>query len=131
MSERKLEECTDTLRYNDAHSLEERAKRLQELGTTETSFSIQREWEYSIEAGDCYINHNYRSAIFCCACAVEQIFMYEYLKENTDDINNFDLPMFGKLIDRCENIASSTPYLKSAGLLNKIRNKVAAHPLLK
>lgn len=129
MSERSISECMDILKKNDVLTLERRAKRLQELGVTQTSSSFQREWDYSTEAGDCYINGNYRSAIFCSACAVEQIFKYEYLKVPGHRHKDWGKGEFGKIIDKCKDTTSLDKYIDSAELLNNIRIKVAAHPI--
>jgi len=131
---RSLEECKETLRDLDARTLERRAERLQELEKIETDarrFSSQREWSYLTEATDVYINGHYRSAIFCCAFAVDQIFRYEYLKTAEGEYDDLENLTFWPLIRKCERqkVASLCPYIEEAKLLNDLRNKVATHPL--
>ncbi len=131
---RSLEECKEILRDLDARTLERRAERLRELENIETDarrFSSEREWSYLTEATDVYINGHYRSAIFCCAFAVDQIFRYEYLKTAEGKYDDLENLTFGQLIGECERqkVASLCPYIEKAKLLNYLRNKVATHPL--
>ncbi len=134
MNTRGLEECKRILSKGDISTLERRAKRLQELQTIQTDgqlFSSQREWDYAGEASDSYINGNYRSAIFCCACAIDQILRYEYVKAPSSRYEDIQRLTLGQVIGRCkkENVISLAPYLEKAELLKDIRNNVAAHPL--
>jgi hypothetical protein len=129
MTERTLEECMDILKQNDTKTLEDRAERLRQLGVTENSFYIQREWDYSTEAASCYINRCFRSSIFASACAIQQVFMFAYLQSIDYKEADFEMPRFGTLIQKCEGIGSLSDHIQAAKLLNKIRNKVAAHPL--
>ena len=131
---RSFEECKETLRELDASTLERRAERLRELEKTETDarrFSSDREGSYSREATDLYINGHYRSAIFCCAFAVDQIFRYEYMKAPESRYEDLEKLPSGKVIGKCKrkNVASLCPFMEQAELLNKMRNKVATHPL--
>lgn len=131
---RSLEECKEILRDLDARTLERRAERLRELENIKTDargFSSEREWSYLMEATDVYINGHYRSAIFCCAFAVDQIFRYEYLKTAEGKYDDLENLTFGRLIRKCERqkVASLCPYIEEAKLLNHLRNKVATHPL--
>jgi len=136
MSTRTFDECKKALEKSDKNTLEARAKRLQELPEIQTYgrlFSSQRESDYSAEASDSYINGNYRSAIFCCACAVDQILRYEYLKVPGNTLEDLEhgVRTFGQIIGSCRNgrIKSVSGLVKQADLLNNIRNRVAAHPL--
>lgn len=134
MDTRSLEECKNMLEKNDRDTLERRAERCQELSQIQTDgrlFSSQREWDYSGEASANYISGNYRSAIFCCACAVDQIFRYEYMKVAGSEYGDVGSGPFGKIIHKCKNknITSLRPFVTQAELLNDMRNKVAAHPL--
>lgn len=134
MNKRTLEECKEQLQKGDENTLERRAARLQELDVIQTDgrlFSSQKEWDYAGEASDSYINGNYRSAIFCCACAVDQIFRYEYLKLPENNYRDIQRCTFGKIIHRCKErrIPSLLPLLDKAELLNKMRNEISAHPL--
>jgi len=134
MRNRTLEECKEQLRKSDENTLERRAKRLQELDTIQTDgrlFSSQKEWDYAGEASDSYINGNYRSAIFCCACAVDQILKYEYLKLPGNSYQDIARCTFGQTVSKCKNksVTSLFPYLDKAKILNEMRNGVSAHPL--
>lgn len=135
MNTRSLEECKRILHKSDADTLERRAKRLQELKQIQTDvrlFSSQREWDYASEAAENYINASYRSAIFCCACAVDQIFRYEYVKVPGNKYEDLEKKLtFGHVIRKCKekNVVSLNPFVEQASLLNDIRNDVATHPL--
>jgi len=133
MGKRTLEECMEQLKKSDANNLERRAERLQELPVIQTDgklFSCQKEWDYAGEASESFVVGNYRSTIFCCACAVDQIIRYEYLKvpgHTYDELGR----TFGQHIRVCKTKGGLRPSacLGLAELLNKIRNVVAAHPL--
>lgn len=134
MDTRSLEACRKILEKNDGDTLERRAARCQELTPIQTDgrlFSSQREWDYSGEASASYTNGNYRSAIFCCACAVDQIFRYEYMKLAESNYEEIKGLTFGEVIRECRrrNVESLLPFMKQAFLLNDIRNNVATHPL--
>jgi len=133
MGKRTLEDCIEQLKKSDKNSLERRAERLQELPVIQVDgrlFSSQKEWDYSGEASESFIVGNYRSTIFCCACAVDQIIRYEYLKmpgHTYDELGR----TFGQHIRVCKNKGGLrlSEYIGQAELLNKIRNVVAVHPL--
>lgn len=134
MNKKSLEECKKILAKGDSDTLERRAERLQELKPIQTDgrlFSSQREWGYAGEASDSYINGNYRSTIFCCACAIDHIFRYEYLKMPGNRYEDLERYTFGQTIRKCENkgVTSLLPFMEKAELLNKMRNEVATHPL--
>lgn len=134
MNAKTLEECKRMLEKGDSDTLERRAERLRELRQIQTNgrlLSSQREWDYAGEASDSYINGNYRSAIFCCACAIDQIFRYEYLKMPGNRYKDLERCTFGQTIRKCENkgVTSLLPFMGKADLLNKMRNEVATHPL--
>ena len=134
MNTKSLEECKQILQKGDSDTLERRAERLRELKQIQTNgrlFSSQREWDYAGEASDNYINGNYRSAIFCCACAIDQIFRYEYLKMPGNRYEHLGRCTFGQTIGKCKNkgVASLLPFTDKAELLNKMRNEVASHPI--
>ena len=110
-------------------TLERRAKRLQKLGQIQTDgrlFSSQREWDYAGEASDNYINGCYRSAIFCCACGIDQIFRYEYVKVPGNKHEDVESGPFGQVIGKCRkaNVKSLIPFMERAELLRDIRNEV-------
>jgi len=134
MDTRNLEEYKRILEKGDKDTLERRAERCQELRRIQTDgrlLSSQREWDYAGEASDSYINGNYRSAIFCCACAVDQIFRYEYIKVPGNRHKDIERGPFGQTIHKCkeQNVMSLSPFMKQAELLRDMRNEVAAHPL--
>ena len=137
MSTENLEECKVFLRKLDEDTLDERAKRrleLQPITTGGQESQPQRESGYMAEAASAYINGNYRSAIFCCACAVDQVFRFEYLKVPGNKYEDLwqkrHQLTFGQVIDKCKNqVARLSPFIEKAQLLNRIRNEVAAHPL--
>lgn len=128
---KSLEESKKFLQERDLRTLEYRAQRFKELSVIETSFSTQKEWDYTSEADSSYIEGNYRSTIFCCACAVDQIFRYEYLKIPGNRNEKLRKLSFGQIIDNCQKIRIPrlVLHIEKAGLLNNIRNNVATHPL--
>ncbi len=131
---KRYEECKQLLEKMDTNTLERRTERYHELEGIQTDgrlFSVQKEWDYSSEASDNYIAGSYRSSIFCCACAVDQVFKYEYMKHPESNYKIIKHKTFGRVIKECKerNIQSLLPYLKQAFLLNDIRNSVATHPL--
>ena len=134
MNTKSLEECKQILQKGDSDTLERRAERLWELRQIQTDgrlFSSQREWDYAGEASDSYINGNYRSAIFCCACAIDQIFRYEYVKVPRNKYEDVESGPFGRVIGKCKkaSVRSLIPFMEQAELLRDKRNEVAAHPL--
>ena len=131
MNTRSYEECKQTILKLDANTLDRRIERCQELEVIQTRFSFQKEWDYAGEASDTYIDGNYRSAIFCCACAVDQIFRYEYMRNPESRYDEIDGLTFGQIIRLCKEkeVKSLLPLINQAFLLNDIRNDVATHPL--
>jgi len=55
--------------------------------------------------------------------------MFAYLHSIEYKEADFEMPRFGTLIQKCEGIGSLSDHMQATKLLNKIRNKVAAHPL--
>jgi hypothetical protein len=134
MSRKTLEECAKQLQKSDRDTLERRAQRLKELEQIHTDarlFHSQKEWDYAGEASDSYINGNYRSVIFCCAFAIDQIFRYEYLKTPRSRYEDLEKRTFGQTIRKCKgkNISRLAQFIAAAELLNRMRNEVSAHPL--
>jgi hypothetical protein len=122
------------LQEHDQRTLTERAQRWQELSPIQADgrlFASQREWDYAGEASENYIAGNYRSTIFSCACAVEQILRFEYLKIPSHKYEDIDKCTFGEMIKKCSGgkVPSLNHYLKKADILNRVRNLVAAHPI--
>jgi hypothetical protein len=78
-----LEESKKCLRKNDKDTLEKRAELFLKIPSMQVDgriFLSQRETDYASEAIDSFINGNFRSTILCSACAIDQIFRYEYFK---------------------------------------------------
>jgi len=134
MSRKTLEECKKQLQKSDRDTLERRVQRLKELEQIHTDarlFHSQKEWDYAGEASDSYINGNFRSVIFCCACAIDQIFRYEYLKTPTNRYEDLEKCTFGQTIHKCKgkNISRLAQFIAAAELLNRMRNEVSVHSL--
>lgn len=134
MSRKTLEECKKQLQKSDRGTLERRAQRLKDLEQIYTDarlFHSQKEWDYADEASESYINGNFRSVIFCCACAVDQIFRYEYLKTPRSRYEDLEKCTFGQTIHKCKtkDISRLAQFIATAKLLNRMRNEVSVHPL--
>ena len=134
MGRKTLEECAKQLQKSDKDTLERRAQRLNELEQIHTDarlFHSQKEWDYAGEASDSYINGNFRSVIFCCASAVDQIFRYEYLKTPGSRYEDLKKCTFGQTIRKCsdKNISRLAQFIAVAEILNRMRNEISAHPL--
>lgn len=134
MHRKTLEERAKQLQESDRRTLERRAQRLTELEAIHTDarlFHSQREWDYAGEASDGYINGNYRSVIFCCACAVDQMFRYEYLKMPGSRPEDLKRCTFGQTIRKCrgKSVPALVQFIADAELMNRMRNEVSAHPL--
>ena len=134
MSKKTLEECAKQLQKSDRDTLKRRAERLKELEQIHTEarlFYSQKEWDYAGEASDSYINGNFRSAIFCCASAIDQVFRYEYLKVPGSKYEDLKKCTFGQTIRECKNknVSRLAQFIAAAELLNCMRNTVSAHPL--
>ena len=126
------DEFVKRIQESDQRTLERRAQRLQELAQIQTDgrlFASRREWDYAGEASESYINGNYRSTVFCCACAVDQILKYEYLKVPGHRYEDIEKCTFGQMIRKCRHVTSLLPFLKETEMLNKLRNDIAAHPI--
>jgi hypothetical protein len=131
---RSYAECKHTLETWDANTLQRRIERCQELEIIQTGGREspgQKEWDYTSEASENYIAGNYRSAIFCCACSVDQIFRYEFMKLPGSDYTRIEKLTLGQVIGKCKqrHIERLLPFISQALLLNSIRNGVATHPL--
>jgi hypothetical protein len=134
MGRKTLEECAKQLQKSDKGTLERRAQRLSELEQIHTDallFHSQKEWDYAGEASDSYINGNFRSVIFCCASAMDQIFRFEYLKIPGNRYEDLEKCTFGQTIRKCKgkSISRLAEFMTAAELLNRMRNEVSAHPL--
>ena len=92
----------------------------------------QRMSDYSIEAAMSYVHGCFRSCIFCCSAAVDQIFRHEIILESKNPEEMMDKlrgKPFGKIFPFAKNVERLQRFLEDARLLNKLRNKVAVHPL--
>ena len=90
--------------------------------------------EYLEEASFSYINGNFRSSIFSCSAAIDQIFRHEIIqisKEYKEKRKEIDKLSFGQVIGqaRKEKIQSLEAILNEAGWVNDARNRVAVHPI--
>lgn len=139
MRERSLEDARKTLEMLDKKRLDERASRLSELGTIETSV-IERPQpgrmnSFMEEAGTAYVEGCFRSCIFCCANAVEQAFKHELIFSSDDFEKKYWETVidkeftFGKIIKAVEKVNRLRSYIEDASWLNKVRNTIAVHPL--
>ncbi len=133
-----LEEAIERIEKIDNRTREERAKRLAELGTYTISL-VNRPvanlmGEYLEEASFSYVNGNFRSCIFSCSAAIDQIFRHEIIQISHDykgKRKEIDELSFGKVIGkgRKEKIPSLEAILYEAGWVNDARNRVAVHPI--
>ncbi len=115
----ELEKIKKELQEHDKKTLKERAERWQELPPISTDgrlFASKRDWDYTGEASTSYIVGNYRSTIFSCACALEQILRYEYLKIPSQKHEDMDKYTFGGMIRKCSGgkVPSLDGHLKKA-----------------
>jgi len=88
--------------------------------------------DYSTEATMSYVNGCFRSCIFCCSAAVDQIFRHEIIHESKnpeETMNKIKEKPFGKIMPFAENVERLQRFLEDARRLNRLRNKVAVHPL--
>ena len=136
MRERSFKDAIRTIVELDERTENERASRLLELGVMFWSSverpTPQRMSDYSTEATMSYINGSFRSCIFCCSAAVDQIFRHEIIlgsKNPDEEIVRVRGKPFGSIIHFAENIVRLKPFLEDARRLNRLRNKVAVHPL--
>lgn len=135
-----LEEATERIKGIDERKLEDRAKRLTKLGAYTISL-VDRPVpnlmnEYLREANFSYIYGYFRSCIFACATAVDQIFRHEIIQQSQapekklEEIERKNLtfgPIIGKAVE--EETPSLKPIISKAKWINKARNDVAVHPL--
>jgi hypothetical protein len=137
MPEGNLENNKRILIMNDRSSLIERAERHSDLTPIETIGRDNRtQRNYIPEAGLAYTNGSFRSAIFCCACEIDQCFRFEYLMapgtkyEDLLQKNPDKQVELGRVINICETkkIERLKPFVEKAKLLNSVRNAVAVHP---
>jgi len=136
MKERTLEDARCTIKNLDERTLDDRASRLMELGVTHYS-SIERSTsqlmsDYSVEAAKNFVEGCFRSCIFCCAAAVDQTFRHEIIYASKNPEEKFDKlrrKTFGQIIDLAKNTVRLQPFQEDACWLNRLRNKLAVHPL--
>ena len=133
-----LEGAIERLKKNDNRTLEDRAKRLAELGTYTISL-VNRPVanlmnEYLEEASSSYVYGNFRSCIFSCSAVIDQIFRHEIIQNSNDykgKRKEIDKLGFGQVIGKArkEKIQSLDAILCDAGWVNDARNRVAVHPI--
>jgi len=136
VKERTLEHALHTIKNLDERTLNERASRLKELGVMFWNAferpTSQRMSDYSTEATMSYVNGCYRSCIFCCSAAVDQIFRHEIILESKnpeEEMVKLRGKPFGIIIHFAENVERLQRFLGDARRLNKLRNNVAVHPI--
>ena len=136
MKERTFEDAKRTITELDERTAKERASRLQELGVMFSNAverpTSQRMSDYSTEAAMSYVSGCFRSCIFCCSAAVDQIFRHEMILESKNPKEEMDKlrdKPFGTIIHFAEDEERLQRFLGDAKHLNKLRNNVAVHPL--
>jgi hypothetical protein len=136
MKDRTYEDALRTIRKLDKRTENERASRLQELGvmfwsSVERSTSRRMD-DYSSEASMNYVNGSFRSCIFCCSAAVDQIFRHEIIHKSENPEKKMDKirgKPFGHIMPFAEKVERLQFFLDDARWLNTLRNTVAVHPL--
>lgn len=153
----KVEEAERTIKSRDKQYLKPRVQRLKEFGEvagtvrlgqvntvsydTEKTPPIHYLQSYIEEAADSYLEGNFRSCIFCCATAAEQVIKYELALSSVDfkaEIEEIENERWGlgKLIKRLKGRPSENErisHLKKISdsllnWLNKARISIAVHP---
>ena len=137
-----MKEMKDLLRDRDAKTLDSRAQRLKELRELEgITYSVvnrtvaERMDDFIAEAMENYMDGCFRSCIFCCASAVEQAFRHEmiYSSDRPKKVQEvLERKTFGQIvniIEAAKDYERLWPFIRDARQLNKLRNKVAVHPL--
>jgi len=111
MKERTFEDALRTIRKLDERTENERASRLQEQGVMFWNAverpTSQRMSDYSIEAAMSYVHGCFRSCIFCCSAAVDQIFRHEIILESKNPEEMMDKlrgKPFGKIFPFAKNV---------------------------
>ena len=136
MKDRTYEDSIRTIRELDERTEKDRASRLQELGVVSWS-SVERSTsprmdDYASEASINYVNGSFRSSIFCCSAAVDQIFRHEIILDSENPEKKLDKitgKPFGHVMPFAEKTERLHRFLDDARWLNKLRNNVAVHPL--
>jgi hypothetical protein len=136
MKDRTYEDAIQTIRKLDKRTENDRASRLRELGVMSWSSversTSQRMDDYASEASMNYVNGSYRSCIFCCSAAVDQIFRHEIILDSENPEKTMDKitgKPFGHIMPFAEKTEKLLRFLDDARGLNKLRNNVAVHPL--
>jgi len=156
MEERTSEEAGRTIKRRDKQYFKNRVQRLIELGEvagtvrlgqvstvthdTEKAPPVHYLQSYIEEAQESFLGGNFRSCIFCCAAAVEQVVKYELIKSSDDpkaeikEIENKGLGL-GRLVGRLKGrpsgdkrISRLKKFLGSFNWINDARNTIAVHP---
>lgn len=82
------------------------------------------------EAVEAYVNGLYRSCIFSCATAVNQILVEKLMEEKGHDLYSLS-PLremtFGQVIGEAKKSLTLHDIVEDADWLNRVRNRVAAH----
>jgi len=133
-----LKEAIERIEKIDTRSREDRALRLSKLGAYSISL-VDRPVanlmeEYLKEASYSYVYGNFRSCIFACSAAVDQIFRHEIIHNSNEyktKIKQIEELSFGQIIGvaREEKIESLKPILNEVNWINEARNRIAVHPI--
>lgn len=156
MEKQTSEEAKRIIKSRDERYFKHRVQRLKEFGevagtvkvgeastvtyNTEKAPPIHYLQSYIEEARESFLGGNFRSCIFCCAAAVEQVVKYELIKSSGDpkaeikEIENKGLGL-GRLVGRLKGrpsgdkrISRLKKFLGSFYWINDARNTIAVHP---
>lgn len=94
---------------------------------------------YIEEAEESYLTGNFRSCVFCCAAAVEQVIKYELIKSSVDPKTKIKkiegrltlgtlIGMLKEHPSKNERISKLKNFLYNLRWINKTRNSIAVHP---
>ena len=133
-----LVDAIERIEKIDTSSREDRAKRLSKIGAYTISVFDRPVAnlmdEYLKEASYSYVYGNFRSCIFACSAAIDQIFRHEIVQESNEykrKLKQINKLTFGQIIGvaRDENIVSLKPILGEADWIKEARNRIAVHPI--
>lgn len=156
MGEKASDEAERIIKNRDERYFKYRVQRLREFGEvvgtvrlgevstvtydTKKAPPVHYLQSYIDEAQESFLGGNFRSCIFCCAAAVEQVIKYELIKSSGDpkaEIRKIESGRLGlgKLVEILENRPSDNErilklkkFLDSLDWINKARISIAVHP---
>jgi len=132
---RDIVERFSKLEANERKSRLSRLLALDSIRMVEVDASILPEPADSIdpfvrEAVEAYVHGLYRCCIFCCATAVNQIFVEKLTEERGHDLHSFSSlreMTFGQVIGEAKKSQRLHSVIEDGDWLNRVRNRVAAH----